>query len=921
MRLFSLKLLLNVTVFFLLTGQTYAATIKGKVTDAGSKEMLVGVVVVVKEMSKGFASDLEGGYVIKHLPIGTYTLVVRYSGYIMQEKHAVIVNDNDVLTLDFAVEPDVHIMEEAVIIAEVDKESDDFSRNREYRADNVINVVSAKTMELSPDITVANVVQRVSGISIERNSNGDGQYAILRGMDKRYNYTLVNGVKIPSPDNKYRYVPLDIFPSEMLERLEVTKSLTPSMEGDAVGGVVNLVMKTAPGKRYVSANLASGFSELFTQQDYQAYKYKGIDYQSPYEHNGKSYNATPANFSNDRITYTNGFPAPNLFGGVALGNRFFKDRLGIMIAGSYQNTYRGSKSLFFNSENAGTEQYAYLTTMNKRNYSEQQNRYGLHTMLDYKIGARHKIQLYSSFINLANIQTRDVRSTNLSNGFEPENGNASLSFSTRSRLTRQRIANMTLQGEHKLTERLKAQWSAVYSSATSEIPDNTTISSTGKEIAFQDKKEFVSGMTRRWEHNSDKDLAAYLNLVYNNKLAGLPYEISTGGLYRSKTRDNFYNNYSFSPVTDFTYVNNEIDYNHVSWRITSPKGDYTNPLNYKATELTTAGYVQLKLDVKRLQIIGGLRVEATNQGYALEYALGADRPEGNQIYTDLLPSVNLKYLLTEKHTVRAAYFRSLNRPGFYEIVPFRVVNEEYTEKGNPDLQRAVADNVDVRYEFRPRPSEQLMAGVFYKKIQNPIEFTLQPDGVRGQDIFYMPGNFGNATNFGIELDAIKYFKSFGIKANYTYTNSSITTPKLQRVINPNNGNIEPRTINQTRPLYGQSANIGNLSLLYNNQRNGISGQVAVSYTGERINTVSSYYENDLWQAAFVQMDASLEKTFKKRLTIFIKANNLLNTPMTVYIKGTNVKNDNVPDQSLEGKTLIRKDYYQRSYMLGIRFKL
>ena len=106
--------------------------------------------------------------------------------------------------------------------------------------------MSAKAMELSPDITVANVIKRMSGVTVERNSSGEGQYAILRGMDKRYNYTLVNGIKIPSPDNKNRFVPLDIFPSEILDRIEVTKSLTADMEGDGIGGAVNLVMKDAP---------------------------------------------------------------------------------------------------------------------------------------------------------------------------------------------------------------------------------------------------------------------------------------------------------------------------------------------------------------------------------------------------------------------------------------------------------------------------------------------------------------------------------------------------------------------------------------------------------------------------------------------------------------------------------------------------
>src|SRR6202012_4989894 len=124
------------------------------------------------------------------------------------------------------------------------------------RADIIQNSVSPRAIEISPDLSVANTAQRISGVSLERSTNGEGQYVIVRGMDKRYIYTLVNGIKIPSPDNKNRYVPLDIFPADMLERLEITKSLTPNMEGDAIGGAVNMVMKDAPTKFSINANAA-----------------------------------------------------------------------------------------------------------------------------------------------------------------------------------------------------------------------------------------------------------------------------------------------------------------------------------------------------------------------------------------------------------------------------------------------------------------------------------------------------------------------------------------------------------------------------------------------------------------------------------------------------------------------------------------
>ena len=135
-----------------------------------------------------------------------------------------------------------------------------------------------------------------------------------------------------------------------------------------------------------------------------------------------------------------------------------------------------------------------------------------------------------------------------------------------------------------------------------------------------------------------------------------------------------------------------------------------------------------------------------------------------------------------------------------------IVNEDYVERGNPDLKRAVADNIDIRLEHFPGPAEQFMVAVFYKYLQNPIEYILRPDSIRGQDIYYMPGNFGNATNYGSEIDFIKYFNKIGIKINYTYTHSRITTPKSKR-IRDENGNLKTIAVNETRPLYGQSAHI------------------------------------------------------------------------------------------------------------------
>ena len=214
-----------------------------------------------------------------------------------------------------------------------------------------------------------------------------------------------------------------------------------------------------------------------------------------------------------------------------------------------------------------------------------------------------------------------------------------------------------------------------------------------------------------------------------------------------------------------------------------------------------------------------------------------------------------------------------------------------------------------------------MVGVFHKTIKDPIEYTLQPDPTRPQDIFYSPGNFGPARNFGVEVDVIKFFNKIGFKANYTFTNSNIETPKSQKIRNQA-GDLETIQVMQKRPLYGQSKHIANLSLLYKDVQNGWDAQLAGSYTGERINTISQYLDNDIWQKGFVQLDFSIEKKLKNGVTIFLKANNLLNTPMELFIKGSNPENQNIPYQRIsDNETLIRKDYYKQTYLLGVKFKI
>ena len=271
--------------FFLSAVPVSAETIiKGKIIDASTGEEIIGAAVLLKEMTgEGTVTGLDGSFTL-NTELEKCTLLCTSIGY--KDTEIVFSYSDAGGNILVSLEPDSISLDAVVVTAENGGKTEAAARGIERASMNVVNVMSAKAMELSPDLTVANAIKRMSGVTIERNSSGEGQYAILRGMDKRYNYTLVNGVKIPSPDNKNRFVPLDIFPSEMLDRLEVTKSLTADMEGDGIGGAVNLVMKDAPEKFEVNANLATGYSALYFDRDFQSFNHRAGQRMSPFERMG-----------------------------------------------------------------------------------------------------------------------------------------------------------------------------------------------------------------------------------------------------------------------------------------------------------------------------------------------------------------------------------------------------------------------------------------------------------------------------------------------------------------------------------------------------------------------------------------------------------------------------------------------------------
>src|ERR1044072_7470760 len=325
---------------FTLTGLVISAhaqqkLLQGQIRDKQTGELLPNATISFKgPRGVNVVSGLNGTYYVRSLPTGDYTIRVNYVGY-KQFEGTYTVTTQQQQIFSITLEPNKNDLTEIIVAGKHDKGSDAYALLAGRRADLIQNAVSSKAIEISPDLSVANVTQRVSGISLERSTNGEGQYAIVRGMDKRYIYTLVNGIKIPSPDNKNRYVPLDIFPADLLDRLEVSKSLSPNMEGDGIGGAINMIMKNAPEKFSVKANVAAGYADKFLSQDFNKFSTTASPHHPPRYSNGAAYQATMNDFTNDAFTYKTKHNPIAALAGLSIGGRVLQNKLGILVAGSF----------------------------------------------------------------------------------------------------------------------------------------------------------------------------------------------------------------------------------------------------------------------------------------------------------------------------------------------------------------------------------------------------------------------------------------------------------------------------------------------------------------------------------------------------------------------------------------------------------
>lgn len=947
------KCLWSILILFCFSTIVHAQTIKGSVTDAKTGEALIGATVHIEkgDFQSNTTVKLDGIYLFKNVPAGIYQLQVKYLGYKTSQVYSVEVSNNNPAILNIAMVDNSKSLNEVTVTEHVSRETDAAARGAEKNSNVTINAVSAQAIAISPDVLVSNVLSRMSGVSIDRSNTGDARHVIIRGMDKQYNTTLINGVKIPSPDNKNRYLPLDIFPAGLVDRLEVSKTLAPDMEGDASGGVVNLVMKSAPDHLKVEGEIATGYSQIFFDRSFESFNRSTVNIQSPGElHPGRIASLSEFPYQN-LLTQKQNAPI-NKTASLTIGNRFLDGKLGVMFAGSLQNLYQGDNSFVEvqtstvgSSPNINTpNQETAFQSSDNRMYSSEVNHYGAMAAIDYKFDNNNTVKLFGTYVGLDEYRVRQTEETTYGGySFNGYHGPFSVDDRTQTRSDLQSIYNIMLSGKHHIANNFSVDWIGTTSQAKEKLPDMAEFDSNyqysetipvGSNVptSIQAEPAVVGNESREWQHNTDKDLSGYLNLHYKaENIFNHTAEFSIGGMVRHKTRDNFRDAYTLSntfvpnsspPAPEpYTTIPNAT-YQWKDQDTTYAYGSYqTDAGVYTFTENIQAIYGMVKYDItNKLNVIFGVRQEYTSQSYYSNLPVTFPGKSGDISYNDLLPSVNVKYSLTNEQAIRASYYKSVLRPSFYDLVPATDDSQDdafYGHVGNPYVQHTVIDNYDLRYEFFPGVFDEFMVGGFYKHLINPIETSLQ-QASGGATLYYIPNNpSASAQNLGAEFVALKFFGNLGASINYTYTNSQITTPKTVNV----NSELIHRT--QTRPLQGQAANIGNASLLYKDQKLGLDAQLSVAYTGERIAAVSTYYGLDTWEKPSTFLDFSAQKKIGRHFILYVKANNLLNTPYELFIKQDNRANytgaSKYPHQESPDYTTVQYDQFYARYSLGVKY--
>lgn len=839
-----------------------AGTVKGTITDRQTKEPLTGATVQVSGTAQGAVADLDGNYTLE-LKNGTYTLTVRYIGYKDMTINAVEIKGETVLNFDM--EPDTQTLGEVQVTAKKNLEGERALQMERQKATLAIENLGSKEMSLKGIGNVEEGVKKITGISIA----SAGQL-IVRGLGDRYSTTTLNGLPIASPNPDNKLVPLDLFPSSTVQNITVSKVYDAAAFADYSGAHINISTKENIPEDFFQLSLNTGgkFNTLGKDR-YQMdrsgslLKTPGVDAAAldmplmEFDKYVKTHNIFDTSFAASKKS-----SLPELGGNLGFGKNFgiSNQTLSLLASFSASNGYQNMEDAFYKTlEATGTVQddFSYDSFA-------QELKLAALGYLGYTLRRSDRIG-YTFFYARNAIDTYQRREGTDAEGHELTGSNNIMHIYT--------LQNHQLNGIHNFGEgdRWQLTWGGSYSKTGSEEPDRRQVmyvkdndgslrlfklnrQETMRYFGSLDEEEWNANLAMRWKWND----TSHLKLGFNYKDKNRDY---------SATRF-YYNLNKLNPtITDIYDTDSFLNMENVENgsitidRKKQPKDSYT------AGNSIYAGYIATEYyPVAPLLVNLGVRYEISKQ-WVDYYTDGgkAERSELNK--NDLFPSLNMKYQMNEKNSLRFAFSRTVTRPSFIEMAPF-LYQESYGSaqiRGNADLQNGYNYNIDLRYELFEKNGDMLSITAYYKHLKAPIERVQTLSGGSAVHSFRNADN-GMATGVEIEFrkEIVKDLR-FGVNGSYMYTNVKL----------PKGGAYT----NSQRALQGASPYLANADLTYSpafsNDRQ-LSVALLYNLQGPRIHSVGISGLGDIKQQPVHTLNFTGSYRFNRRFAVKLQVNDLLN---------------------------------------------
>jgi TonB-dependent receptor len=830
--IFLVAILCNTFGLLPAAAQEAKGSITGTVKDSGGGA-LKGALVELQPTGVKAVSDEQGDFRFTDVAAGEYTLTVSYVG-LSNFTNTVKVVAGQRASAD-AVLNVAGVTEQVVVVAErVQGEAE--AVNVERTADNIVQVLPAEVIRSLPNANMADALGRLPSITLERDE-GEGKYVQVRGLEPRLTNTMIDGMDVPSPESGVRQIKFDSIPADIVESVEINKTLLPNMDGDGIGGSVNLVTKTATDQPTINLSGMGGYMPIL---------------------GGRAQVETTG----------------------TIGQRFgSQKRFGALIGGSYDWTGRGIDDVEPTADIAtlpggGTERF--FDNADLREYRYYRSRWGLAGSVDYKLGEGSGIYAHGLFSNFKNYGARfDYGLNDNTPGVQTLNGNGGTpSFGTQIRRPDISIGSLLIGGRHDfntvlISWNVSAARSSLISQGDGLANFNSTLPSSSCQFSpslttnFYEPQFTPVCYTEAFDSSAyalhkitiNHGLTAQLNLQFDGEMAKR-YHIGShqatfefGGKFRNAhkyddaylitttpntgvsipvsqfpstlSNNNYYGGaYKLGPNPAFDDVLAFVNANPSEFTTASSQG--VDPSNYDLIEKVSAGYVMNTVDLtSKLRIVGGVRFEGTNLStVSFDSVANTLSFKASGSYLTILPSAAIRYAVTPSTNLRLSYSRGLSRPEpqdiaqavTYTTIGSPGITQNTITLGNPNLKAETADSIDLLFEHYLNPFGMISAGYFYKNLTNPIvqnQFfvnNFSPNPLIAPQTFLatQPINAGSAWLNGVEFAYLEHLtflpralKGLGISANYSYVTSRASGlpgrsdhPRLLRDA-PNTWNISP----------------------------------------------------------------------------------------------------------------------------------